>query len=198
MIDTSAAAGLGTAATLWTSAGLAADPRAGIYRDLYLDPCPPALRLGDRAAPCPVQLLRPRPPALGGVLPERVARLGARPIVYVSLGAPHGSQDRDIACALTTPCGGRSVAPWRMMFSMTSRGSLWSFCSQDSILSIGSRGSILSIGSVGSVLSIGSIGSACSVLSIGSFASVASILSSLADRSLMSHHSRRAVLAADA
>jgi EryCIII-like glycosyltransferase len=74
-------------ATLWTSAGLSADKPAGIYRDLYLDPCPPTLRLGDRAAPCPVQLVRPETAGrLGGVLPERVARLGARPVVYVSLG----------------------------------------------------------------------------------------------------------------
>ncbi|HEX3667550.1 MAG TPA: glycosyltransferase [Acidimicrobiia bacterium] len=74
-------------ATLWTSAGLSADGHAGIYRDLYLDPCPPTLRLGDRAAPCPVQLVRPETAGrLGGILPERIARLGARPVVYVSLG----------------------------------------------------------------------------------------------------------------
>jgi UDP:flavonoid glycosyltransferase YjiC (YdhE family) len=74
-------------APLWTSAGLTADGYAGIYRDLYLDPCPPTLRLSGRATPCPVQLVRTETASgLGGVLPERVACLGARSVVYVSLG----------------------------------------------------------------------------------------------------------------
>jgi UDP:flavonoid glycosyltransferase YjiC (YdhE family) len=74
-------------APLWTGAGLDADPHGGIYRDLYLDPCPPALRLDDRTAPCPVQPVRPESAgAAGGVLPEGIARLGGRPVVYVSLG----------------------------------------------------------------------------------------------------------------
>jgi UDP:flavonoid glycosyltransferase YjiC (YdhE family) len=74
-------------ASLWEAAGVAPDAYAGLYRDCFLDPCPPSLRLGD-AAPAPVvQPIRPEIP--GGTsngLPEEIASLGDRPVVYVTLG----------------------------------------------------------------------------------------------------------------
>jgi UDP:flavonoid glycosyltransferase YjiC (YdhE family) len=74
-------------AALWREAGLQPDPHAGIYRDLYLDPCPPSLRLAQPPAGATVQPLRPE--IAGGHdedLPAELAGLGTRPVVYVSLG----------------------------------------------------------------------------------------------------------------
>jgi UDP:flavonoid glycosyltransferase YjiC (YdhE family) len=71
-------------APLWTAAGLAPDPHAGIYRCRYLDPAPPALR-ADRGAAEPVAApIRPELP--GDPDAPLGARLGERPVVYVSLG----------------------------------------------------------------------------------------------------------------
>jgi UDP:flavonoid glycosyltransferase YjiC (YdhE family) len=74
-------------APLWEAAGLVADPNAGVYLDCYLDPCPPSMRLGDPAPARVVQALRPE--IAGGsddALPAEIAALGARPVLYVSLG----------------------------------------------------------------------------------------------------------------
>jgi UDP:flavonoid glycosyltransferase YjiC (YdhE family) len=74
-------------APLWESASLAADPHAGIYRDCYLDPCPPSMRLGALAPASVVQAIRPEIPGqTSDVLPAEVAALGGRPIIYVTLG----------------------------------------------------------------------------------------------------------------
>jgi len=74
-------------APIWTSAGLRADPFAGIYGDCYLDPCPEGLRLG---AAAPARLVQPIRPEIPGrttdELPADIARLGERPILYITLG----------------------------------------------------------------------------------------------------------------
>lgn len=74
-------------APLWREAGLEPDPYAGIYRDLFLDPCPPSLRLAQPPPGAAVQSLRPEIAGGGDeVLPAELADLGRRPVVYVSLG----------------------------------------------------------------------------------------------------------------
>lgn len=72
---------------LWEQARLAADPHAGLYRHLYLDPCPTALRF-DRGAAEPVsQPIRPELPGHPETtLPGWAHALGNRPTLYVSLG----------------------------------------------------------------------------------------------------------------
>ena len=66
------AASAARVAPLWKSAGLVADPHAGLYLDCYLDPCPPGLRLG---AAAPARIVQPiRPEIAGGsteALPSR-------------------------------------------------------------------------------------------------------------------------------
>ncbi len=74
-------------ASLWRAAGLEPDPHAGIYRDLFLDPCPPSLRLAQPPAGAAVQPLRPEIAGRADdVLPAELADLGTRPVVYLSLG----------------------------------------------------------------------------------------------------------------
>ncbi len=82
------AAAAARVAPLWESEGLAADPRAGVYLDCYLDPCPPSMRLGDAA---PARLVQPIRPEIAGngteALPSDLAdALDARRVLYVSLG----------------------------------------------------------------------------------------------------------------
>ena len=78
----------GAAATVhWRARGLAPHALAGLFRYLYVDPCPPALQIGEIADVDPVQRMRPadgegpssqRPPWLDD-LPHRHT-------VYVTLG----------------------------------------------------------------------------------------------------------------
>jgi MGT family glycosyltransferase len=74
-------------APLWIAAGLAPEPHAGLYRCRYLDPAPPALRT-DRGPAEPVAApIRPELPGdPDAPLGAWAARLGERPVVYVSLG----------------------------------------------------------------------------------------------------------------
>ncbi len=72
---------------LWEAAGVAADEHAGIYRDCFLDPCPPGMRLGPVAPARVVQAIRPEiPGATSDALPATMASLGDRPLLYVTLG----------------------------------------------------------------------------------------------------------------
>ncbi len=74
-------------APLWEAAGLPADAHAGIYRDCFLDPCPPSLRLGEEAPARVVQPIRPEiPGGTSDALPAEIASLGDRPILYLTLG----------------------------------------------------------------------------------------------------------------
>ena len=74
-------------APLWESAGLPADAYAGIYRDCFLDPCPPSMRLGGAAPARVVQPIRPEiPGATSDSLPAELASLRDRPVVYLTLG----------------------------------------------------------------------------------------------------------------
>jgi UDP:flavonoid glycosyltransferase YjiC (YdhE family) len=72
-------AALAEVAPMWHAAGLEPDAHAGLFRDAYVDICPPSLE--------------PEPPPRGvTVLPMRAAhaqeatRDGARPLVYVTIG----------------------------------------------------------------------------------------------------------------
>ncbi|MGH8917223.1 MAG: glycosyltransferase, partial [Actinomycetes bacterium] len=74
-------------APTWRSAGLTPPSDAGIYRDRYLDPCPPSLqarRPSRDAVTLPIRPEIPGDPA--AALPEWAASLGERPVVYLSLG----------------------------------------------------------------------------------------------------------------
>jgi hypothetical protein len=74
-------------APLWASAGLTADPFAGIYGDCYLDPCPDGMRLGPIAPARSVQPIRPEIPGrTTDELPADISRLGDRPTLYITLG----------------------------------------------------------------------------------------------------------------
>jgi UDP:flavonoid glycosyltransferase YjiC (YdhE family) len=81
---------------MWEAAALVPDSYGGIYRGLYLDPCPPSLRGVDDEVPAAegVQPIRPEVPGdLAAALPEWARELGNRPVVYVSLGtAPQFNQ----------------------------------------------------------------------------------------------------------
>jgi UDP:flavonoid glycosyltransferase YjiC (YdhE family) len=81
---------------MWEAATLTPDAYGGIYRGLYLDPCPRSLRAGDEEVPAAegVQSIRPEVPGdPAAPLPEWARELGNRPLVYVSLGtAPQFNQ----------------------------------------------------------------------------------------------------------
>jgi UDP-glucoronosyl and UDP-glucosyl transferase len=81
---------------LWEASALTPDSFGGIYRGLYLDPCPPSLGGPDPEVPAAqgVQPIRPEVPGdLAATLPEWARELGNRPVVYVSLGtAPQFNQ----------------------------------------------------------------------------------------------------------
>ena len=81
---------------MWEAAALAPDPYGGIYRGLYLDPCPPSLGDADAEVPAAAGVQRIRPEVPGdpaAALPEWARELGNRPVVYVSLGtAPQFNQ----------------------------------------------------------------------------------------------------------
>ncbi|HEY4022315.1 MAG TPA: glycosyltransferase [Pseudonocardiaceae bacterium] len=79
------AAMAGWVAPLWRANGLEPDEYAGLYRHGYLDPLPPSLSSG--VPPTRILPVRPTPPgAVDDPLPLWAYRLGARPVVYVSLG----------------------------------------------------------------------------------------------------------------
>jgi UDP:flavonoid glycosyltransferase YjiC (YdhE family) len=74
-------------APLWEDAGLEPDRHAGIFRGPYLDPCPPRLRDERNDRPVTARAIRPEVPGDPKAgLPSWAATLGARPVVYLSLG----------------------------------------------------------------------------------------------------------------
>jgi EryCIII-like glycosyltransferase len=81
---------------MWEAAALVPDSYGGIYRGLYLDPCPPSLGGVDAEVPAAegVQRIRPEVPGdRAAALPEWAGELGKRAVVYVSLGtAPQFNQ----------------------------------------------------------------------------------------------------------
>jgi UDP:flavonoid glycosyltransferase YjiC (YdhE family) len=85
---------------LWEAAALVPDRHGGIYRGLYLDPCPSSLAL-DNEVPAAdgVQKLRPEVPGdVNAALPAWARELGPRRVVYVSLGtAPQFNQPASFA-----------------------------------------------------------------------------------------------------
>lgn len=76
------------AAPLWREAGLEPEPAGGIYRGVYLDPCPASLSaVRPWAAPRDSWPLRPHIPGdPSAPLPAWAERLGRRRTVYVTLG----------------------------------------------------------------------------------------------------------------
>ena len=72
---------------LWEAAGLEPEPHGGIYRGRYLDPRPPGLGGGAVEAALGSGPIRPEVPGEeNSALPDWAATLGARPVVYLSLG----------------------------------------------------------------------------------------------------------------
>ncbi|HXD64445.1 MAG TPA: glycosyltransferase [Solirubrobacteraceae bacterium] len=85
---------------LWEAAALVPDSHGGIYRGLYLDPCPPSLAVDDEVpAADGVRRIRPEVPGdVSAALPAWARELGTRPVVYVSLGtAPQFNQPASFA-----------------------------------------------------------------------------------------------------
>jgi UDP:flavonoid glycosyltransferase YjiC (YdhE family) len=76
----------------WRHHGLDVPADAGIYGDLYLDPCPPSLADPDVPAPAARQPMRaPWSSGDHDGLPERISRLGERrPLVYATIGTVFG------------------------------------------------------------------------------------------------------------
>ena len=71
-------------APLWRSRGLEPDAWAGYYRDLYIDPCPPALQVSDIAKIPKVQLMRTQD---GKALPPPGwLTVEMTPMAYVTFG----------------------------------------------------------------------------------------------------------------
>jgi UDP:flavonoid glycosyltransferase YjiC (YdhE family) len=68
----------------WQSRGLDPHPRAGLWRYLYLDVCPPTLQRGVPSGAPAVQQVRP-----GERTPR--ARSTGRPLVYITLGTVYNS-----------------------------------------------------------------------------------------------------------
>jgi UDP:flavonoid glycosyltransferase YjiC (YdhE family) len=97
-------------APLWHAAGLDPAPAGGIYRDTYLDPCPPALRGTDRPGAPRVHALRPEVPGdPDAVLPPWVSTLGERPVVYLSLGTVPFFNQPDVFVTLLAELARRRV-----------------------------------------------------------------------------------------
>ena len=85
---------------LWEAASLLPDSHGGIYRGLYLDPCPPSLAVDDEVpAADGVRRIRPEVPGdASAALPAWAQELGTRPVVYLSLGtAPQFNQPASFA-----------------------------------------------------------------------------------------------------
>jgi UDP:flavonoid glycosyltransferase YjiC (YdhE family) len=85
---------------LWEAAQLQPDPYGGIYRGVYLDPCPPMLHAPESApAAHGTYAIRPEVPGdPGAVLPAWADALGRHPVVYLSLGtAPLFNQPEKFA-----------------------------------------------------------------------------------------------------
>jgi UDP:flavonoid glycosyltransferase YjiC (YdhE family) len=76
----------------WRHHGIETPSDAGIYGDLYLDPCPPSLADPDVPGPRVRQPVRPWGPDVAhDRLPARISRLGdRRPVVYATLGTLFG------------------------------------------------------------------------------------------------------------
>jgi MGT family glycosyltransferase len=67
--------------------GTGTDEHAGIYRDRYLDPCPPSMQGEPRRAAAVTLPIRPEIPGdPAASLPDWAAGLGGQPVVYLSLG----------------------------------------------------------------------------------------------------------------
>ena len=85
------AAAAGGVADLWRHHRLDVPADAGIYGQLYLDPCPPSLI--DRTVPVP-PVRHPMRPSFSNShhdgVPDRVTRLEDRPLVYATLGTLFG------------------------------------------------------------------------------------------------------------
>jgi UDP:flavonoid glycosyltransferase YjiC (YdhE family) len=94
-----------TVAPLWRSWGLEPAPFGGLFRYVYLDPCPPSLQAAHVAALGVVHPLRIEPFDQAGdeALPAWIESLPSQPIVYATLGTVPGySQDLAVWKAICT------------------------------------------------------------------------------------------------
>ncbi len=76
------------AAPIWVEHGLEPNETAGLYGQLYLDPCPPSLQVAETAAiGCPtLHIQTADTPAADAPPAEVLDGLGGRALVYVTLG----------------------------------------------------------------------------------------------------------------
>ncbi len=96
---------------LWEQAGLDPEPFGGIYRGMYLDPRPPGLR-GENGESEVAQMRAIRPELPGdpqATLPGWASDLGARPVVYISLGTAPLFNQPDKFAPLLAGLGGEDV-----------------------------------------------------------------------------------------
>lgn len=74
------------AAPHWQARGLDPDPVAGLLRHLYVDTCPPSLQNAEIMSVSAVQPLCPAAAVTAAPLPDWLAALPDRPLVYLTLG----------------------------------------------------------------------------------------------------------------
>lgn len=75
------------AAPHWKARGLDADPVAGLFRELYIDTCPPSLQIDEIKLMASVQSMRPAAAELAAdETPPWLDNLPDRPTVYLTLG----------------------------------------------------------------------------------------------------------------
>jgi len=84
------------AAPHWRAHGLEPRALAGLFRHLYIDPCPPGMQIPEIVHVHPVQALRPATgKAPAGEPPHWLSDLPDRPLVYVTMGTVW-NQDLDL------------------------------------------------------------------------------------------------------
>jgi UDP:flavonoid glycosyltransferase YjiC (YdhE family) len=97
------------AAPHWVARGLAPDAVAGLFRDLYVDPCPPSLQNPEIASIPSVQLRPAAAVRSDGDIPEWLARLDAGSIVYLTMGTVW-NDDHDLFRAVIEAVRGEDIA----------------------------------------------------------------------------------------
>jgi UDP:flavonoid glycosyltransferase YjiC (YdhE family) len=86
---------------IWQTRGLSAPPRGGLFRDLYVDPCPPSLQIPAVEELPAVQRMGPAAPA-SREPPEWLGSIAA-PLVYVTFGTVF-NRDRDLIRKVLAAC----------------------------------------------------------------------------------------------
>jgi UDP:flavonoid glycosyltransferase YjiC (YdhE family) len=97
------------AAPHWMGRGLEPDAIAGLFRDLYVDPCPPSLQNPEIASVPSVQLRPAAAVRSDGDVPDWLDRLDASSIVYLTMGTVW-NDDLDLFRAVIDAVRGEDIA----------------------------------------------------------------------------------------